>query len=173
MKMRLLKLEPSFLLKILNGKKESLISNLPNDVELINIKYDLFSGKVLVVIRSDTFENVEDSYPIPEFKPKYSQSEKYSQSVKKTPTPMHVPKIVVKETRQLKADVNQDVLAYRKEFSPEQRELLRFKIEGDYLIVKPATYLKKEWNEINEVAKNIGGEWIKGSIISYWKIPLQ
>lgn len=167
MKMRLLKLEPTFLLKILNGKKESLISNLPNDVELIKIKYDLFSGKVLLVIRSDTFANVEDSYPIPEFNPKYSQS------IKKISDSLVVSKPVVKETREQKTTVNQDILAYQKEFSPEQRELLRFKIEGGYLIVKPATYLKKEWNEINEVAKNIGGEWIKGSIISYWKIPLQ
>jgi len=165
--MRILKLEPNLLLNMLNGKKETIISNLPTDVELIKIKYDLFSGKVFVVIRSDTFENVEDSYPIPEFNPKYSQS------VKKISDSIVVSKPVVKETRKQEITVNQDVLAYQKEFSPEQRELLKFKIEGDYLFVKPVTFLKKEWGEINEVVKNIGGNWIKGSIISYWKIPLQ
>jgi hypothetical protein len=167
MKMRLLKLEPAFLLKILQGKKESIISNLPSDVELIEIKYDLFSSKVLVVVRSDNFEDLADSYPIPEF------NLKFTQSIKKPAIITTAPKSEVKIKREKKVTVNQDILAYQKEFSPEQRKLLRFKIDGDYLIVKPATYLKKEWNEINEVAKNIGGEWVKGSIISYWKIPIQ
>jgi hypothetical protein len=167
MKMRLLKIEPAFLLKILQGKKESIISNLPSDVELIEIKYDLFSSKVLVVVRSDNFEDLADSYPIPEF------NLKFTQSIKKPAIITTAPKSEVKIKREKKVTVNQDILAYQKEFSPEQRKLLRFKIDGDYLIVKPATYLKKEWNEINEVAKNIGGEWVKGSIISYWKIPIQ
>lgn len=171
--MRILKLKPDNLLDLLRGKKESVISNLPDDIELIKIKYNLFTGTVLLVVRSNTFGDLKNSYPIPEFKPEFSQSTKYTASEKKIPTLIPVSKATVKKTREQKATVNQDILAYQKEFSPEQRELLRFKIEGDYLIVKPATYLKKEWNEINEVAKNIGGEWIKGSIISYWKIPLQ
>ena len=80
------------------------------------------------------------------------------------------PKPKVAETPSVNS--NKIISAYQKEFNPEQIELLNFSVKGDYLIVKPAQYLKNEWNEINKVVKNIGGEWIKGSIISYWKIPI-
>jgi hypothetical protein len=59
------------------------------------------------------------------------------------------------------------------EFTPEQRKLLSFKVEGDFVIVKPIQYLKAEWNELNEVVRSLGGKWVKGDIISYWEIPLQ
>jgi hypothetical protein len=59
-----------------------------------------------------------------------------------------------------------------KEFSPEQREMLSFSVEGDYVIAKPTQFLKEEWNEINDVVKSIGGRWVKGDIISYWEIPI-
>ena len=165
--MRLLKLDPTFLMELLQGKKKSIASNLPTDIELIDIKYDLFSGKVLVVIRSDNFDDVAKSYPIPDLN---LDSVK---STKKNSKLLADSKQETKVTKTRSVNVDQDINAYQKEFSPEQRELLSFKIEGDYLIVKPVQYLKKEWNEINEVVKNIGGEWIKGSIISYWKIPIQ
>jgi hypothetical protein len=167
MKMRQIKLDKEVFLRILQGKNESVISNFPTDAELIKIDYDLFSGKILIIIRSSTFEDSKGSVCIPEFNAKYNQIEKRKHIGLDTSKNKVETKIDQKEA------LNKDIIAYKKEFSPEQLELLRFSIEGEYLIVKPATYLKKEWSEINEVAKSIGGEWIKGSIISYWKIPLQ
>jgi hypothetical protein len=167
MKMRFIKLQQEKFLNILQGKDKTIISNLPDDVELIKIEYDLLSDKILMIIRSDEFKDLEQFTCVPEFKVKYSQLEKQSN------VNVVTPKLDTKSKKEKKEAVNKDVLAYQKEFTPEQLELLRFKIEGDYLIVKPATYLKKEWGEINEVAKSIGGEWVKGTIISYWKIPLQ
>jgi hypothetical protein len=35
------------------------------------------------------------------------------------------------------------------------------------------TFLKTEWDDINEVVRSLGGKWVKGDIISYWEIPLQ
>jgi hypothetical protein len=58
------------------------------------------------------------------------------------------------------------------EFSMEQRKLLSFTVEGNYVIVKPAKFLKAEWDDINEVVRSVGGRWVKGDIISYWEIPL-
>lgn len=167
MKMRFIKLQQEKFLNILRGKNKTIISNLPNDVELIKIEYDLLSDKILMVLRSDEFKDLTQFTCVPELKVKYSQIEKKS-NINSVAT-----KLDNKSKIEQKKVVNKDILAYKKEFNPEQLELLRFKIEGDYLIVKPATYLKKEWGEINEVAKSIGGEWVKGSIISYWKIPLQ
>jgi hypothetical protein len=60
-----------------------------------------------------------------------------------------------------------------KEFSAEQRALLSFTVEGDYVVVKPVQYLKAEWDEINDVVRSVGGKWVKGDIISFWVIPLQ
>ena len=167
MKMRLIKLDKENFLRLLQGKNQSVISNFPNDAELIKVDYDLFSGKILIIIRSNTFEDSKGSVSIPEFNLNFAQIEKRSNVYFEVSKNKVETKIVQEEA------VNRDILAYKKEFSPEQRELLNFSIEGDYLIVKPATFLKKEWSEINEVAKSIGGEWVKGSIISYWKIPLQ
>jgi hypothetical protein len=63
--------------------------------------------------------------------------------------------------------------AVEEEFSPDQRELLSFAIDGDYVIVKPIQYLKAEWNEINDVVKSLDGKWVKGDLSSYWAIPMQ
>jgi hypothetical protein len=164
MKLRLLKLNPDFLIKLIQGKDQSIFSNLPNIVELIDIKYDLFSGNVLVIVRSDDFEDLKDGYPIPEFNLSYSETK--NGGIVVTPEPK------IKLLKKIKTKIVQDISSYQNEFSSQQRKLLSFKIEDNYLIVKPVKYLKKEWNEINEVVKNIGGEWIKGSIISYWKIPI-
>ena len=64
MKMRMIKLKPDFLMQILHGKAESHTSNLPSDVELLDLKYDLFSKRVLAIIRSDSFKDIAESYPI-------------------------------------------------------------------------------------------------------------
>ena len=57
--------------------------------------------------------------------------------------------------------------------SPDQRKLLSFKVEGEFVIVKPVQFLKEEWEDINEVVRSCGGRWVKGDIISYWEIPAQ
>ena len=66
MKIRIINLTPKFLIELLQGKTPSLASNLPSDAELLDIKLDLFSNKVLAVVRSDSFEDIAECYPIPE-----------------------------------------------------------------------------------------------------------
>jgi len=165
--MRMIKLTPEFLTEALRGKSASFTSNLPDDVELLDIKYDLFSKQILVIVRSDRFEDVAESYPIPEFSVTYAPSAKtVSQPAKITkaePAPM-----VKTQTRP-----SRDTRMMEEEFSPEQRKLLSFKVEGDFVIVKPIQFLKAEWNEMNEVVRSLGGRWVKGDIISYWEIPIQ
>ena len=167
MKMRMIKITPEFLTEALRGKSASFTSNLPDDVELLDIKYDLFSKQILVIVRSDRFEDVAESYPIPEFSVTYAPSAKtVSQPAKITkaePAPM-----VKTQTRP-----SRDTRMMEEEFSPEQRKLLSFKVEGDFVIVKPIQFLKAEWNEMNEVVRSLGGRWVKGDIISYWEIPIQ
>ena len=57
MKMRMIKLTPEFLMERLQGKTSALNSNLPSDTELLDIKYDLFSGQLLAIVRSESFED--------------------------------------------------------------------------------------------------------------------
>ena len=166
MKMRIIKLNPDFLLQTLQGKAGPFTSNLPSDVELLDIRYDLFSNKISAVVRSDRFEDVADAYPIPEFKVSYKKSSKIE------PIPTTSIKLEPKRAEKPRIQTNQDVKAVEEEFNPEQRELLNFTLDGDYVIVKPIQYLKAEWNEINNVVKSIGGRWVKGDIISYWEIPI-
>ncbi len=68
MKIRIIKLTPEFLIELMQGKSASIASKLPSDAELLDLKLDLFSKQVLAVVRSDSFEDVAESYPIPEFK---------------------------------------------------------------------------------------------------------
>lgn len=163
MKFKILNLNQKSFIEVLRGTEKSNITNLPDDVELIDIKYDLFSGQIQIIVRSDDFKD-SDSYPIPNLK----NSSVHTPLIVSKPLEASKPKVL--ETPSVNS--NKIISAYKKEFNPEQIELLNFSAKGDYLIVKPAQYLKNEWNEINEVVKNIGGEWIKGSIISYWKIPI-
>ncbi len=165
MKFRILNLNPKSFIKFLQGTENSNIANLPVDLELIDIKYDLFSDQIQIIVRSDDFEDV-DSYPIPTL----NVSAVHTPLVASNPIAPSKPEPKVVKTPSV--NVNKIISSYKKEFSPEQIELLNFSVKRDYLIVKPAQYLKNEWNEINEVVKNIGGEWIKGTIISYWKIPI-
>ena len=67
MKIRIIKLTPELLIELLQGKPSSFTSNLPSDTELLDLKLDLFSKQVLAVVRSDSFEDIAESYPIPEF----------------------------------------------------------------------------------------------------------
>lgn len=169
MKMRMIKLNPSFVMNALQGKASSYPTNLPSDTELLALKYDLFSKQVSAVVRSDSFENMPESYPILEFNLVYSES----------PKPVSEPKLAVelrpesKPAKKVRVHVSQDTFGVEKEFSAEQRELLSFTVEGDYVVIKPIQYLKAEWDEINDVVRSIGGKWVKGDIISFWVVPLQ
>ena len=167
MKMRIIKLNPEFLMEALRGKSASFTSNLPDNVELLDIKYDLFSKQIQAVVRSDSFEDVAESYPIPEFNVTYATSAKPASQPATITKPEPAP-IVKMQTRP-----KRESSMMEEEFTPEQRKLLSFRVEGDFVIVKPIQYLKAEWNELNEVVRSLGGRWVKGDIISYWEIPLQ
>lgn len=162
----MIKLDPDFLMQTLQGKTEPFTSSLPSDVELLDIKYDLFSKQISAVIRSDSFENVADTLPIPEFKVTYTKSTK-AKSKPATKT-----KVEAMPAEKAFVQTSQDIRGVEEEFSPEQRELLSFTVDGDFIVVKPIQYLKAEWAEINTVVKSIGGRWVKGDIISYWEIPI-
>ena len=167
MKARMIKLSPEFLLDALRGKTSYFPSNLPSDLELLAIKYDPFSKQVSAIVRSDSFEDVGESFPIPEFNMIYPETSKPVSQPKLTLKPDPKP---VERTR---TQISQGTGGVEKEFSAEQRALLSFTVEGDYVVVKPVQYLKAEWDEINDVVRSVGGKWVKGDIISFWVIPLQ
>ena len=177
MKTRMIKLNPNFIVKAVQGKTGSFASNLPDDAELLDIKYDLFSNQVLAIVRSDSFEDVADDYPPPELNVTYTLSSKPEPKFESKPVTKLAPKPIVsvkpepKPAEKAPVTISQDVRAVEEEFSPEQRELLSFTTDGDYVIIKPTQYLKSEWNEINDVVKSLGGIWVKGDFSSYWEIP--
>jgi len=164
MKMRMIKLRPEFLIEKLQGKVSSFTSNLPGDIELLDIKYDLFSKQVSAIVRSDSFEDVAESYPIPEFNLVYTASSK----AESRPTTNSKPES--KPTEKTSVQPSQDTSAVEKEFIPEQRRLLSFTADGEYVIIKPNQYLKNEWDEINDTVRSLGGKWTKGDSFSYWAI---
>jgi len=173
MKMRIIKLTPEYLVELLQGKASSLASNLPGDTELLDLKLDLFSKQVLAIVRSDSFEDVAETYPIPELKltnvkePK-TASKPILTTVAKIESKLEAKSTNVKLTQPIKAAIKME-----NEFSPEQRKLLSFTVKGDCVVVKPTQFLKAEWEDINEVVRSLGGRWVKGDIISYWEIPEQ
>ena len=167
MKMRMIKLRPEFLIETLQGKVSSFTSNLPDDIELLDMKYDLFSKQVFAIVRSDSFEDVAESYPIPEFNIIYTANPK----AESQPTISFKPES--KPTEKTPIQPSQDTSAVEKEFSPEQRKLLSFMVDGEYVKVTPIQYLKAEWDEISDVVRSLGGKWVKGDIVSFWAIPLQ
>jgi hypothetical protein len=171
MKIRIIKLTPEFLVELLRGKTSSFASNLPADTELLDLKFDLFSKQILAVVRSESFEDVAESYPIPEFTLTKSGESKPAQKlvgrvkIESKPAPASTN---VKMIQPSKA-----ALKMENEFSPEERKLLSFTVKGDVVVVKPIQFLKEEWEDINEVVRSLGGKWVKGDIISYWEIPVQ
>jgi hypothetical protein len=171
MKMRIIKLTPEMLIELLKGKTANFTSNLPSDVELLDIKFDLFSKQVLAVMRSESFEDIAESCPLPEFNLASTKdakmAPKQTTAVRSEPKPE--PKIATSNSAQPK----KTELKMENEFSPEQRKVLSFTVKGEYVIVKPIQFLKAEWDDINEVVRSLGGKWVKGDIISYWEIPLQ
>jgi hypothetical protein len=174
MKMRTLKLTPKLLVEALQGKAAL---EVPSDLELLDLKLDLQSNQVVAVVRSDSFQDIPDAYPIPEI----SHSTKASVAVQpavpavKIDVKPAVPASVaaVKPQPAKKPLPTVQVSHVENEFSPDQRKLLSFKEEGDHVVVKPVQFLKEEWEDINEVVRSCGGRWVKGDIISYWEIPLQ
>ncbi len=156
---------------MLQGKLSTPSSNLPGDAELLDIKLDLFTKQVSLIVRSDSFDDVAETIPIPEFNLINTQDAKVALkptvSLKAESKPE--PKIATAKT----IEPSKIALKMENEFSPEQRKVLSFTVKGDYVIVKPIQFLKAEWEDINEVVRSLGGKWVKGDIISYWEIPLQ
>ncbi len=184
MKMRMIKLRPEFLVKILQGKTNSFASNLPDDTELLDVKYDLFSNQVLAIIRSDKFEDIAESCPIQEFDVIYGPefSVIYKPSLRESPPaegsknqPQRTisSKPEIQPMRELRIQSRQDTSEVEKEFSSEQRKLLSFTVKDEYIIVKSTQFLKAEWEDINDVVGSLGGKWVKGEVGSYWAIPRQ
>jgi len=167
MKMRMIKLRPEFLIETLQGKVSSFTSNLPDDIELLDMKYDLFSNQVFAIVRSDSFEDVAESYPLPEFNLVYTASSK----IESQPTISFKPES--NPPKKTPIQPSRDTSAVEKEFSPEQRKLLSFTADGEYVKVTPTQYLKDEWNEISDVVRSLGGRWVKGDVVSFWAIPLK
>ena len=175
MKMRTIKLTPKFLLEALQGKTASFASNLPNDVELLDLKFDLCNNQLVAVVRSNTFDDIAEIYPIPEFKIIYGAASKLKPQAVPTSKAESAMAAPIKSASgpSNPAQPARAAIKLEGEFSPDQRKLLSFKVEGEHVIVKPTQFLKEEWEDINEVVRSLGGKWVKGDIISYWQIPLQ
>jgi hypothetical protein len=199
MKQKILKLTPEAFIRTLEGKPAQL--NLPADLELIDIKYDAYNKQVTAIVRSESFEDVAENQPIPELTvnpPAQTQLPTPAPVVAPAavPSPVAAPKppataapqrtIIQSLTASTphtttsssgvktlgpKPDSGQDTCGFEGEFTKEQRKVLKFASDGDYVIVKPIRFLKTEWEDINDTVKSIGGKWMKGEIIDYWVIP--
>lgn len=180
--MRMIKLRPEFLIKMLRGKTNSFASNLPDDTELLDIKYDLFSNQVFAIIRSDSFEHAPESCSAPEFDVIYmpefnvscapSSKEPQPATSSEIQPPITVgSKPEIQPMKELRIQSSQDLSEVEKEFTPEQRKLLRFTVKDDHVTVKPIQFLKEEWDDLNDVVRSLGGKWVKGNEGSYWAIP--
>ncbi len=176
MKIRILKLSPESLAGLMQGKASTFAYNLPVDAEILDIKMDLFTKQVSMVIRSESFEDIAEAIPIPEVQiskilDSKNEPQPATSPIKPQAMPSPEPKSNIAKLPQ--PHPNRMASKMENEFSPEQRKLLSFTVKEDCVIVKPVMFLKAEWDDINEVVKGIGGKWVKGDIISYWEIPLQ
>jgi hypothetical protein len=176
MKIRIIKLTPESLAGLLQGKLAGFVSNLPSDTEIFDIKMDLFTRQISLVVRSESFEDVAETMPVPEFS---LTKAAISKPVAKPATVPLKPQVIPNpELRSMVAKLPQPqpsrmASKMENEFSPDQRKLLSFTVKEDCVIAKPVVFLKAEWDDINEVVRSLGGKWVKGDIISYWEIPLQ
>ena len=175
MKIRILKLTPESLTGLLQGKSTTLSLPLPNDTEILDIKMDLFTRQISMVVRSDSFEEVTETMPIPELS--FSKAAKTNVASKPVatikPQIMSPPELKSNVAKLPQPQPSRMASKMENEFSPEQRKLLGFTVKEDCVVVKPVMFLKAEWDDINEVVRSLGGKWVKGDIISYWEIPLQ
>jgi hypothetical protein len=198
MKLRILKLTTEQFAGLLGGKPVGFDSKLPSDLEVLDVKADIFSRQVSVVVRSDSFEDVTESTPIPEIStssiihavsaihveakpavstprpaaptPTQATQKTVASAVKTEPKPeVTVSSAIAKS---LTPPSNRYAAKMENEFSPEQQKLLSFTVKSDCVVVKPVSFLKAEWDDINETVRSLGGKWVKGDIISYWEIPL-
>lgn len=198
MKQKILKITPEALIRALQGKTAQL--NLPTDLEIVDIKYDAFNKQVTAVVRSDSFDDVAENQPIPELSETPStQTRPPAPAPAPAATPTAAPKPPVQpspaspqrtiiqsltastqhtttsssgvKTLGPKPDSGQDTGGIEGEFTKDQRKVLRFASDGDYVIIKPLHFLKNEWEDINDTVKSIGGKWTKGDIIDYWIVP--
>jgi hypothetical protein len=174
MKLRIIKLTPEQLAAALQGKVTPLAASLPKDIEVLDAKMDLFTKQVSFVVRSDSFEDVAEEMPIPELntapKAEAKQAPKPVSSVLRVEPKPEISTVIAKPAQ---PPASRYAAKMENEFSPEQRKLLSFTVKGDSVVVKPVSFLKAEWDDINEVVRSLGGRWVKGDIISYWEIPLQ
>ncbi len=182
MKLRILKLTPQQLAGLLLGKAVANVSKLPSDLEVLDAKVDLFTGQVSIVVRSDSFEHVSESLPIPELTSIVTAaitptSTVETKAAQKPAVPVHKvepkPEIGPTIAKPPTPPASRYASKMENEFSPDQRKLLSFTVKDDCVVVKPVSFLKEEWDDINEVVRSLHGRWVKGSIISYWEIPLQ
>jgi hypothetical protein len=175
MKIRIFKLTPESLAGLLQGKASTFTSALPNDAEILDIKMDLFTKQVSMVVRSESFEDIAETMPFPEFALSKSAEPKTMTkpvaTIKLPANPEPAPKPTI--AKSIQPQPSRYAAKMENEFSPEQRKLLSFTIKEDRVVVKPVVFLKTEWDDINEVVRSLGGKWVKGDIISYWEIPLQ
>ncbi|MGD6806789.1 MAG: hypothetical protein ACQCN4_07495 [Candidatus Bathyarchaeia archaeon] len=177
MKLRIIKLTPEQLTAILQGKGSPFAGQLPSDTELLDAKVDLFSNQVSLVVRSNSFEDAPETLPVPELassglvEPKHASKPvaAASQSVRPVASKLEA-SIGVAKT--LAPSPSRYASKMENEFTPEQRKLLSFTVKDDAVIVKPVSFLKAEWDDINDTVRGLGGRWVKGDIISYWEIPL-
>ncbi len=176
MKIQTIKLTSQSFLDKLQGKPSATNVNLPSDTELLDLKFDLLTGQVVAIVRSDTFEDTAENAPIPEFASTNRTTQKASpvaaQKLEAKPVLTPKPEMIAPRKPLERPRPKPNTHMMEEEFSDDQRKLLNFSVEGDFLIVKPVKFLKAEWDDINEVARSIGGRWVKGDIISYWEIPL-
>jgi hypothetical protein len=176
MKMRTIKLNPKYLLEALQGKTACFATNLPEDAQLLDLRFDLCTNQVFAVIRSDSFEDIAELYPIPEFEITFASTFKTAPQpaprLKLEPTPLTVSKPEPAPPKKTHVQPSRYTSRIEDEFTPEQQKLLSFRVDGDCVIVKPIQFLKAEWDDINDTVRSLGGKWVKGDIISYWAIPL-
>jgi len=171
-----MKLSPERFMQLLQGKNP--VPNLSADVEVLDVKLDLFAKQVLILLRSESFEDTPESMPFPEFIVAAGPETKFAPRPVAIPTAVKPevkvePKPTVSKLVPPQPDANRWASKMENEFSPDQRKLLSFSVRDDVMVVKPVSFLKAEWEDINEVVRSLGGKWVKGDIISYWEIPLQ
>jgi hypothetical protein len=168
MKLRVIKTTPERFVEFLQGKPAKVAPHLPQDMELLDVKVDLAARQVVIVVRSESFTDVPESYPIPEININ-NEAAKPVASPSATLLSQPKPTAVVSKPA---SQPSKNALKMENEFSPDQRKLLSFSVKGDVVVVKPVAFLKAEWDDINEVVRSLGGKWVKGDIVSYWEIPV-
>jgi hypothetical protein len=173
MKIRIIKITPESLAGLLQGKSSTFSSNLPSDAEILDIKMDLFTKQVSIVVRSENFADVAENIPIPEVTLSKAVESTTTSKLATPIKPQTVPEPKSTIAKLPQPQPSRMALKMENEFSPEQRKLLSFTVKENCVVVKPVMFLKAEWDDINEVVRSLGGKWVKGDIISYWEIPLQ